>query len=260
MLLVAAVPCATVTADYFDQWFADIAASDARQRLFTECLGVPPEVGPSNMVPLIGLQAVAAALALEPGGVLVDVACGRGGPGMWISRETGADLTGIDFSAEAIAQASQRRTLFGLESRATFAVGTLDNTGLSAGVADAVICIDAFHFAPDGVAAAEEIRRVLRPGGRVAMTCWEPLDRSDQALPERLRTLDLAASLQAAGFGAVRVEDKAEWLEAERVLWETARDTDPGDDPAMQSTVDEAARALQTFGHTRRVMATALAP
>jgi SAM-dependent methyltransferase len=260
MLLVAAVPCATVTADYFDQWFADIAASDARQRLFTECLGVPPEVGPSNMVPLIGLQAVAAALALEPGGVLVDVACGRGGPGMWISRETGADLTGIDFSAEAIAQASQRRTLFGLESRATFAVGTLDDTGLSAGVADAVICIDAFHFAPDGVAAAEEIRRVLRPGGRVAMTCWEPLDRSDQALPERLRTLDLAASLQAAGFGAVRVEDKAEWLEAERVLWETARDTDPGDDPAMQSTVDEAARALQTFGHTRRVMATALAP
>jgi SAM-dependent methyltransferase len=260
MLLVAAVPCATVTADYFDQWFADIAASDARQRLFTECLGVPPEVGPSNMVPLIGLQAVAAALALEPGGVLVDVACGRGGPGMWISRETGADLTGIDFSAEAIAQASQRRTLFGLESRATFAVGTLDDTGLSAGVADAVICIDAFHFAPDGVAAAEEIRRVLRPGGRVAMTCWEPLDRSDQALPERLRTLDLAASLQAAGFGAVRVEDKAEWLEAERVLWETARDTDPGDDPAMQSTVDEAARALKTFGRTRRVMARALAP
>jgi SAM-dependent methyltransferase len=249
-----------VTADYFDQWFADIAASDARQRLFTECLGVPPEVGPSNMVPLIGLQAVAAALALEPGGVLVDVACGRGGPGMWISRETGADLTGIDFSAEAIAQASQRRRLFGLESRATFAVGTLDATGLLAGVADAVICIDAFHFAPDGVAAAEEIRRVLRPGGRVVMTCWEPLDRSDQALPERLRTLDLAASLQAAEFGAVRVEDKAEWLEAERVLWETARDTDPGDDPAMQSTVDEAARALKTFGRTRRVMARALAP
>jgi SAM-dependent methyltransferase len=249
-----------VTADYFDQWFADIAASDARQRLFTECLGVPPEVGPSNMVPLIGLQAVAAALALEPGGVLVDVACGRGGPGMWISRETGADLTGIDFSAEAIAQASQRRTLFGLESRATFAVGTLDDTGLSAGVADAVICIDAFHFAPDGAAAAAEIRRVLRPGGRVVMTCWEPLDHSDAALPERLRTLDLAASLQAAGFGAVRVEDKAEWLEAERVLWETARDTDPGDDPAMQSTVDEAARALKTFGRTRRVMARALAP
>jgi SAM-dependent methyltransferase len=258
--LIAAVPCATVTVDYFDQWFADIAASDARQRLFTECLGVPPEVGPSNLVPLIGLQAVAAAVALAPGAVLVDVACGRGGPGMWISRETGADLTGIDFSAEAIAQASQRRALFGLESKATFAVGTFDATGLSAGIADAVICTDAFQFSRDRVAAAQEIRRILRPGGRVVMTCWEPLDRSDEAIPERLRTLDIAASLEAAGFGAVRVEDKAEWFQAERVLWETARDTDPGDDPAMKSTVDEAIRSLATFGRNRRIMVTALAP
>jgi SAM-dependent methyltransferase len=257
---MAAVPCAIVTSDYFDQWFADIAASDARQRLFSEILGVPPEVGPSDLVPLRGLQEVAAALGLEPGGVLVDVACGRGGPGMWISRETGADLTGIDFSAEAIAQASQRRSLFGLEGRATFAVGSFDSTGLSAGLADAVVCIDAFQFSRDRLAAAQEMRRILRRGGRVVMTGWEPLDRSDVAIPERLRTLDLAATLEAAGLGAVRVEDKAEWLEVERVLWETARDIDPGTDPAMQSTVAEATRSLETFGRSRRVMVTALAP
>jgi SAM-dependent methyltransferase len=257
---VGPVPCATVTSDYFDQWFADIAESEARQRLFSECLGVPPEVGPSNTVPLIGLHEVATALRLEPGAVLVDIACGRGGPGMWISRQTGADLTGIDFSAEAIGQASQRRSLFGLESRATFAVGTFDATGLSAGLADAVVCIDAFQFSRDRAAAAQEIRRNLRRGGRVVMTGWEPLDRSDEAIPERLRTLDLAASLQAAGFGSVRVEDKAGWLEVEQVLWETARDIDPGNDPAMRSTVDEATRSLQTFGRNRRVMVTALAP
>jgi SAM-dependent methyltransferase len=257
---IADVWCSTVTADYFNQWFADIAASDARQRLFTECLGVPPEVGPSNTVPLIGLQAVATALALEPGAVLVDIACGRGGPGMWISRETGADLTGIDFSAEAIAQASQRRALFGLEATATFAVGSFDTTGLSAGVADAVVCIDAFQFSRDRLAAAQEVRRILRPGGRAVMTCWEPLDRSAEGISERLRTLDLAASLEAAGFGSVRVEEKPEWLEAERVLWETARDLDPAGDPALVSTIDEASRSLQNFGRYRRVMATALAP
>jgi cyclopropane fatty-acyl-phospholipid synthase-like methyltransferase len=249
-----------VTADYFDQWFADIAASDVRQQMFSEFLGVPPEVGPSNMLPLIGLQAVAAAVELEPGAVLVDVACGRGGPGMWISRETGSDLTGIDFSAEAIAQASQRRALFGLESRATFAVGTLDATGLSAGVADAVICIDAFQFAPDPAAAAAEIRRVLRPRGRVVLTSWEARERDDGSVHERLRKVDLANSLTTAGFTRVVVEEKPDWYEIERALWQAALDADAGDDPAMASTRREAIPTLETFDRKRRVMATALAP
>jgi SAM-dependent methyltransferase len=249
-----------VTAEYFDQWFADIAASDARQRLFTQCLGLPPEVGPSDMVPLSGLQAVADALALPHGGVLADLACGRGGPGMWIARQAGVQLIGIDFSAEAIAQASQRRVLFALETDATFAAGSLEETGLATGCADAVVCIDAFQFAPDAAAAAQEIRRILRPRGRVVLTSWEALDRDDTELPERIRTLDLAGSLQAAGFTSVAVEEKPEWYEIERTLWQTALQIDPGDDPAMVSTQDEARRSLKTFGRNRRVMATAVAP
>jgi hypothetical protein len=91
-----------MTADYWDQWFADIDTSELRQRLFTESLGLPPEVGPSNMVPLAGLHEITAALALSPDGVLADLACGRGGPGMWLAREVGARLLGVDVSAEAV--------------------------------------------------------------------------------------------------------------------------------------------------------------
>jgi SAM-dependent methyltransferase len=257
---IADVWCSTVTASYFDQWFADIAASDARQRLFTQCLGLPPEVGPSDLVPLAGLQTIASALRLAAGDTLVDLACGRGGPGMWIARETGAALIGIDFSAEAVAQASQRRVLFGLEAEATFAVGSLEETGLSTGCADAVVCIDAFQFASDRAAAAQEIRSVLRPGGRVVLTSWEALDRDDLELPERLRTLDLAGSLKGAGFTAVAVDEQPEWYEIERTLWQAALEIDAGEDPAMVSTRDEATRSLVTFGRNRRVMATAVAP
>jgi SAM-dependent methyltransferase len=249
-----------VTADYFDQWYADLARSDAQHRLFTEGLGVPPEVDPSNLVPLSGLREIARALRLPPDGEFVDFACGRGGPGMWIARELGAELVGIDFSAEAIAQASERRALFDLAERATFAVGALDDTGLPAGSADGVICIDAFQFGADGVAVASEMRRVLRPAGTVVLTCWEPIDASDDALPERLRSLDLVASLAGAGFTSIDRQDRSDWYDIERQLWEHIAATDPTDDPAMESARDEAQRTLATWDRKIRVMATAAAP
>ncbi|HEX3708140.1 MAG TPA: methyltransferase domain-containing protein, partial [Mycobacteriales bacterium] len=120
---------------YFDEWYADIGASPTRQALFERVLGVPEEVGPSNVLPLDGLREIAAALALRKGAVLVDLGCGRGGAGMWLARELGTELVGVDFSAEAIAQATERRTLFGLQERATFAVGTLEESGVAAGSA-----------------------------------------------------------------------------------------------------------------------------
>ena len=249
-----------MTAEYFDQWFADIAESDARQRLFSEALGLPPEIGPSNTVPFAGLGEIAAALAVPKGGVLVDVACGRGGPGMWIARQAGASLAGIDFSAEAIAQASRRRALFGLDQTATFAVGTLEHTGLADGIADAVLCVDAFQFAASGTDAAAELRRILRPGGRIALTSWEAVDPADESVSERVRKVDFAGSLRAAGFRDVAVRHRADWHESARQLWQQALTLDPAGDPALESTQAEAVRSLDTHDKLHRVMATAVAP
>jgi len=65
-------------------------------------LGLPPEIGPSNLVPLDGLHEIAAELAVPEGGLLVDIACGRGGPGMWVAKSAQARLIGVDFSPEAV--------------------------------------------------------------------------------------------------------------------------------------------------------------
>jgi SAM-dependent methyltransferase len=249
-----------MTVEYFDQWFADIARSDARQDLYTLHLGVPPEIGPSNVLPLYGLQEVARELRLSAERELVDLGCGRGGPGMWIARESGADLIGIDFSAEAIEQASQRRSSFGLDERASFAIGTLDATGLSAGVADAVVCVDAIQFSNDGVATAAEVRRILRPGGRFVLTTWQPVDPGDETLSERLRAVDVAGWLDAAGFTDVVITDRAQWHEDALRMWQAAVELDPGDDPAMESTVAEAHRSVGHHDRLRRILATATAP
>jgi transposase-like protein len=43
---------------------------------------------------------------------------------------------------------------------------------------------------------------VLKPGGRAALTCWEPLDRNDERLSPRVRRANLGAGLRQAGFPA----------------------------------------------------------
>jgi ubiquinone/menaquinone biosynthesis C-methylase UbiE len=137
-------------------------------------LELPPEVEPFSFVSAGLLRHVAQALGLSPGQTLVDLGCGRGGPGLWLARETDASLVGVDFSRVAVSHAAHRADAFGLAGRARFVAGDLTRTGLPGRSADAAVSIDAFHFAADPAAAAVEACRVLRPGGRLVLTNWLP--------------------------------------------------------------------------------------
>jgi SAM-dependent methyltransferase len=172
---------------------------------------LPVEVEPFSFVPLAGLREVAAALELRPGETLVDLACGRGGPGMWLARETGAVLTGVDASAVAVAQAEARAGLFELDERVRFTVGDLADTGLPDASADGMICIDSFQFAADPVVCAREVLRVLRARRHFVLTTWEPRQFGDTELPDRFRGLNVTRVLTAAGFTAVDIRERPAW-------------------------------------------------
>ena len=117
------------------------------------------------------------------------------------------------------------------------------------------------HPVPDEPAVAyDEIRRVLKPGGRVALTCWEPSDRADERLSPRMRRVDLEAGLQFAGFTDVDVRDRPSWLAREHAMWEETAALDPGDDPALRSLHEEGVRSLQLAATLRRVLAVATNP
>ena len=58
--------------------------------------------------------------------------------------------------------------------RASFQQADLTDTGLPGGSADTILCVDAFHFASSITAAADERARLLRPGGKLVITSWEP--------------------------------------------------------------------------------------
>lgn len=246
------------SAEYFDGWYADMARSPVKDEIMRRHLGLPPHLLSTSMLSWEGIGEVTGALRLSAGETLVDLACGRGGYGLEIAARTGARLVGVDFSAEAVRQAREQARRLG--RIAVFRIGDLGATGLETGSASAVLCVDAIQFAGHPDTAYGEIRRVLAHGGRVVLTCWEPLDPEDGRVLGRLRQVNLREGLTTAGFTGVQVRERAGWRACERAMWEEAIALDPADDPALRSFHDEGVRSLETFGLLRRVMASATAP
>jgi SAM-dependent methyltransferase len=247
------------TAAEFDEMFSAAGSEGVRRVWELAVPGLPPGVEPFSFVSAGLLRHVVRALGLSPGQVLVDLGCGRGGPGLWLAREARVSLVGVDFSGVAVGQAAGRAELFGMSGLARFTVGDLIGTGLPTGCADGVVSVDAFHFAGDPAAAAAEALRILRPGGRLVLTNWQPNDPGDSRLPRRAR-IDWLPLLRGAGFADVEVEDRAEWHELYTRVYRVALELgDPGDDTMLAGLQDEARQRLPLADLVRRVVVTATA-
>jgi len=169
---VAEARAVGVAPEDYDAAHAAVQGSVLMRRLWAEAFGdeYPAEVAPFSSCTWWLLGQLVAALRLPPGGRLVDLGCGRGGPGLWLARALSASLVGIDFSQVAVELATQRAPEFVGPGRAEFHQATFDRTGLSEASVDGVVSVDALPFAVDRVAALTEARCILVPGGRFALT------------------------------------------------------------------------------------------
>jgi SAM-dependent methyltransferase len=247
-----------ISAEYFDQWYANMGDNSPHDEIVQRHLGLPRHLLSTSLLTWDGIADVVDALRLAPDETLLDLACGRGGYGLEIASRTGARLIGVDFSAEAVRLATENARRW--DTIAEFRVGDLTATGLPSGSVNAVLCVDAVQFADEPAAAYAEMRRVLVPGGRVVLTCWEAHDRADERVPSRLRAVDTGRGLRDAGFAEVATEPRPGWRAAELAMWREAAALDPGDDPALRSFHDEGVRVLEDFELFERVMASAQAP
>jgi SAM-dependent methyltransferase len=252
------VPPKPLSAEYFDGWYASQAATQVVAGIMNRHMGFPPGTR-AGMVHAGAIPELAEALRLRPGSRLLDLACGRGAYSLLIAQQAGTSLIGVDFSAQALTEAREQAARMSV-SNASFTIGELTATGLPDASVEAVLCTDAIQFPDEPAGAYEEIRRVLKPGGRAALTCWEPLDRNDERLSPRIRRANLGSGLHQAGFTDVEVRDRPSWLAHEHALWEETVTLDPGDDPALRSLHAEGVRSLQWTTLLRRVLAVATNP
>jgi SAM-dependent methyltransferase len=200
-------------------------------------------------------------LDIGEGAVLVDLACGAGGPGLWAAQQTRASLIGVDPSAAGLAAASARAERVGLADRSRFQQGTFERTGLTDGTADAIMTIEAFQYAPDKAAAMAELYRVLRPGGRVAIVCFE-VDPSKVTGVPVLGVdpiPDYSPLLESAGFAVEAYEETPGW--ESRVYGTFGALVDASDalvadigERAAASALAEAMLTVQMKPYPRRVL------
>lgn len=258
----SAEPARTAKPDemFFDEWYADMAVSPARDAIVARALGLPPELRSTGLLTWRGIAEVTEVLCMPRDGLLVDLACGRGGYGIEVARRTGARLLGVDFSRVAVEHAGLNSARLLPAGRSEFQVGTLVATGLPSGVADGLMCVDAIQFADPPLAALRECRRLLVSGARLVVSCVEAVEPADERVPPRIRAVNIRRDLPAAGFVDVQLCEKPEWREAERRMWQEALAAPVDSDAGVRSLQAEGRRSLERFESLRRVLATATAP
>jgi SAM-dependent methyltransferase len=120
-----------------------------------------------------------ALVAPTPGERVLELACGPGGLGLAAALRVapGGEVVLSDVVAEMTAIASARASALGLTNVST-RVLDLEDIEQPNESYDVIFCREGLMFATDPGRAASEMRRVLRPGGRVALAVWGPAERN----------------------------------------------------------------------------------
>src|SRR5437660_8142298 len=110
----AVAPPRPFTAEDFDRAHGETAQSDLLWRLSNRAYGAdcPTELQAWGMTTWWTLGRFVSGLRLSPGHRLLDLACGRGGVGLWLARATSTKLVGVDWSAAGVSAAAARAADF----------------------------------------------------------------------------------------------------------------------------------------------------
>jgi len=123
-------------------------------------------------------EAIIERLEIKEDDIVLDVAAGTGEPGLTIAAiAKKGKVTGTDLSDEMLQIAGANAAAKGLKNYSTRASDVCD-LPFDAGTFTKISCRLGFMFFPDMRQAVNEMYRVLKPGGRVAIAVWSGPDKN----------------------------------------------------------------------------------
>ena len=208
---------------HFDEIFSRISQSDTLRGLWREVYrdDYPEGASPFSFITTRELRSLCDALGVSEGQRFADIACGQGGPSLFVARRTGAAVVGIDSSriaAHSAASAARKRDVAG---RAAFVVADAAATGLRDASMDGAMSIDALQLMSDRSAVLAEVARIVKRGGRFAFTTW----LSRQAGTGPPFPLDYQPLLEAAGFRQEWCHEPPDWEQRESAVFARIRES-----------------------------------
>ena len=184
-----------------------------------EAYGV--DIGQNSWLTADELERFVDWLRLAPGGHVLEVGSGSGGPAIHLARTTGCRVTGIEVHEDGVAAGTELAARAGLADRVRFQVADANAPlPLEGDTFDGIICIDAMNHFLDRSAVLREWRRVLRAGSRALFTdpvvITGPVTKDDLAIRSSIGPFLFVPPgvneqlIEEAGFGVIRKEDRSE--------------------------------------------------
>ena len=205
---------------YYQRFYPAARASAAHSALCERVFG--HDLCQEGMTDMAALQDLLDRLELRPGDHVLDLGCGAGVIAEYISDQTGARVTGLDYAVSAIAEASERTA--DKRDRLTFRDGDMNALDLPAQSFDAVISIDTLYWVADLTDTLRQVVGTIKPEGQIGIFLLQ--GRHDADPPDILEAdkTNLAQALAALNltYDAVdyTTQNAAFWL----LNWEAATD------------------------------------
>jgi len=157
---------------------------------------------------------------INPDYVILDVGCGGGKTVNKLAQRTvQGKVFGIDYSADMVEYSKEVNKEFIAEKRVEIREASVEKTGFPDDLFDLVTAIETYYFWPSLPAAFREIKRVLKPEGKLLMVSEmvkdgvyevENAEMIEEAHMRLFRLQDIQGMLDAAGFVDVQVFVKTE--------------------------------------------------
>jgi cyclopropane fatty-acyl-phospholipid synthase-like methyltransferase len=165
--------------DFYTRFYDALPRSAAYSEFCRRVYGA--DLGQHGFSDMVQVDALLAALRLQPGEQALDLGCGDGRLTERIADQTAARVTGLDLLPNAIAAANARTA--GRRDRVQFVagdIGRLEDVFEPCSF-DALISIDTLYFS-DLIDTVRQMRALLRPAGRMAIFYshgadpWRPVE------------------------------------------------------------------------------------